>query len=69
MPRVALAAAVGASPVLIGGLPIIVRLVISSLLYLAVLLLTGALPRELVDALPGRVSAHLMPTRRERPHR
>ncbi len=51
-PKVALAALAALSPLLIDGLPIILRLVLSSLLYGAVLALTRALPAELKALLP-----------------
>jgi O-antigen/teichoic acid export membrane protein len=52
LPRVTLAAAAGLTPLLLSGAPTIARLVLSILLFGAVLLFTRALPRELLDLLP-----------------
>jgi hypothetical protein len=52
LPRVTLAAAAGLTPPLLSGAPTIARLVLSILLFGAVLLFTRALPRELLDLLP-----------------
>ena len=60
LPFVALAAAVGLLPMAITGLPVIVRLVISTTLFGGVVLLTRTLPAELIDLAPwigGRIAA------------
>jgi O-antigen/teichoic acid export membrane protein len=61
VPRVMLAAAVGVLPLwVLDGLPDIVRLVISTILYGAVLILTRALPPELDALLPPAVARHVV---------
>ena len=52
MPFVALAAAVGLTPLAMTGLPVIVRLVISTTLFGGVVLLTRTLPPELMNLAP-----------------
>jgi O-antigen/teichoic acid export membrane protein len=52
IPRVAAAAALGLVPLLFGGVPVILRLAISTVLYSSVLLATRAFPTELLDLLP-----------------
>jgi O-antigen/teichoic acid export membrane protein len=52
VPFIALAAAVGLLPLALTGLPVIVRLVISTTLFAGVILTTRAFPRELLDLLP-----------------
>jgi Na+-driven multidrug efflux pump len=52
LPKVALSALVGGAPMLLDGLPTAGRLVLSSGLYFALLLLLGAVPRELGGLLP-----------------
>jgi len=53
LPKVAAAAAVGASPILLTGVPVIGRLVMSSLLYTAILVLLRAFPADLLELLIG----------------
>jgi O-antigen/teichoic acid export membrane protein len=53
IPRVALAIPVGLLPLLMTGIPVIVRLVISTVLFGSVLLVTKAFPVELLDLIPG----------------
>ena len=53
LPKVALAAAFGLLPLALTGLPVIVRLAISSALFGACLAATRALPLELLDLVPG----------------
>jgi O-antigen/teichoic acid export membrane protein len=52
LPRAALAAAIGIAPITLTGLPVIVRLLISTVLFGAVVLATKALPSEALDLLP-----------------
>ena len=52
VPRVALAAALGLVPLALVGIPDIVRLCISTVLFGACLLATRALPPELLDLVP-----------------
>jgi O-antigen/teichoic acid export membrane protein len=52
LPRVALAIALGLTPLALTGIPVIARVVISSALFGACLLLTRAVPPELFDLLP-----------------
>ena len=59
LPRVALAAAAGVAPVFLTSTPVIVRLVISSAAYAVVLAATRAVPREVLAALPARLSTRL----------
>jgi O-antigen/teichoic acid export membrane protein len=51
LPKVALAAALGLTPLAFTGVPTIIRLVISTVLFGACLLATRAFPRELLDLL------------------
>jgi len=60
-PRVAAAALLGCVPLLLTGLPVIVRLVMSTALYASVILATGAVPDELRSHVPG------FPARRREP--
>ena len=53
LPKVALAAALGLTPLALTGLPVIVRLVISTSLFGGCLLLTRAFPSELLDLVPA----------------
>ena len=53
VPRVGLAAALGLTPLAMDGLPIIVRLIISTVLFGATLVLTRALPAELDVLMPN----------------
>jgi O-antigen/teichoic acid export membrane protein len=53
VPGVALATALGLTPLALTPIPVIVRLVISTALFAGVLLITRAYPRELLDLLPG----------------
>lgn len=59
VPRVAAAALAGLAPLLLGGIPAAVRLLISSAFYLLVLVMLRALPAELLAALPGRAGRRL----------
>jgi O-antigen/teichoic acid export membrane protein len=52
LPFVALAAAAGLIPLALTGFPVIVRLVISTTLFAAVVLVTRSLPGELLDLVP-----------------
>jgi O-antigen/teichoic acid export membrane protein len=54
LPFVALAAAVGLLPMALTGIPVIVRLVISTVLFGGVVLVTRTLPSEMLDLLPWR---------------
>lgn len=53
LPRVAIAALAGASPLLLAGVPTLGKLLLSSGIYFVGLLLLGALPRELSGMLPN----------------
>lgn len=53
LPKVALAGGAALTPMLMDGVPVILRLLISTLLYAAVLVLVRALPSELRAAVPG----------------
>jgi O-antigen/teichoic acid export membrane protein len=55
VPGIAAAAAAGCAPLLIGSLPVIVRIVLSSALYFAVVLLTRSYPHEIAAMLPVRL--------------
>jgi len=55
LPKVALAAALGATPTLAGGLPVVIRVVLSTLIYAVVLLLLRAYPPELDALIPARL--------------
>jgi O-antigen/teichoic acid export membrane protein len=57
VPRAALAGGLALTPMLLTGVPVIVRLVISTALYAAALLALGAFPSELGALLPGFVSS------------
>jgi O-antigen/teichoic acid export membrane protein len=57
VPRVALAAAIGSIALIIPGVPSILRVVLTTALYGAVLLATRAFPPELLDLLPPGVRA------------
>lgn len=54
VPRVALAAALGLAPLALTGLPVVVRLVISTALFGTTLVVTRALPEELRALIPRR---------------
>lgn len=56
LPRVALAAALGLTPLAMTGVPVILRLAISMTLLGITLLLSGALPPEALALLPGSLS-------------
>jgi hypothetical protein len=53
VPGVVLASALGLAPLTLSGIPVIARLVISTALFAATLLVTHAYPPELLDLLPG----------------
>lgn len=53
LPGVALAAAVGLAPLALTGIPVIVRLIVSTVLFATAILLTRAYPPELIDIVPG----------------
>jgi O-antigen/teichoic acid export membrane protein len=55
VPKVALAAALGATPMLATGLPVIVRLLLSTLIYGVVVFALRAFPTEVYDLLPARL--------------
>lgn len=55
IPRVALATGLGLTPLLISDVPTLVRLVISTALYAGVLIVTKALPAELLALVPTRL--------------
>jgi len=57
VPRIALATIVGAAPVLLTSWPVLTRVMLSSVLYGAIVLATKAFPRELLDLLPARLAA------------
>jgi O-antigen/teichoic acid export membrane protein len=52
LPKVAAAALLGAGPALLTGVPVIGRIVLSTLLYAAALLVLRALPPDLLEILP-----------------
>jgi O-antigen/teichoic acid export membrane protein len=56
VPRVVLAAAVGLTPLALTGLPVILRLALSTFLYGIVVLALRALPNELLSLLPDRLA-------------
>jgi O-antigen/teichoic acid export membrane protein len=53
LPRVAVAAALGATPALLSPVPVFVRLILSTLIYGVAILALGALPDEVYDVLPS----------------
>jgi O-antigen/teichoic acid export membrane protein len=53
LPLAALAAVLGLAPLLIEGVPVVVRLAISIVLFGTVVMVTRALPSELADVLPN----------------
>jgi len=55
VPKVALASLLGASPMLIDGLPVLARLALSSAIYGVVLLAVRAYPEELKALMPARL--------------
>ncbi len=55
LPRVAVAAALGAMPALAGDLDVLVRVILSTIIYAAVLVALKVLPAELYDAMPARL--------------
>ncbi|HTB70242.1 MAG TPA: hypothetical protein VK707_04620 [Solirubrobacteraceae bacterium] len=56
VPRVALAALLGSAPALLGGLPIVLRVLLSTTIYVAALLALRAPPPELLTLVPGRLA-------------
>jgi O-antigen/teichoic acid export membrane protein len=54
VPFVALASGAGLLPLALTGIPVIVRVLISSALFVAVILFTRSFPPELRDLIPGR---------------
>jgi O-antigen/teichoic acid export membrane protein len=56
LPRVALAAAGGLAPLALTGMPVIFRVLLSTLLYGGALILLRALPVELLSLLPERIA-------------
>jgi O-antigen/teichoic acid export membrane protein len=56
LPRVALAGALGLSPLALAGVPVIARLLISTTLFGATLIITRALPPELIALVPNSMS-------------
>jgi Na+-driven multidrug efflux pump len=56
LPLVALAAAMGLLPLSLTGVPVIVRLLISTILFGGVVLATRTLPPELMDLVPWRAT-------------
>jgi hypothetical protein len=54
LPRVALAATLALAPLAMAGVPVVVRLLISSMLFGGVLLVTRAFPPELADLVRRR---------------
>ncbi len=54
VPGVALAAALGLAPLALTGIPVIARLLISTALFGAAVLVTHAYPPELIELIPGR---------------
>jgi O-antigen/teichoic acid export membrane protein len=56
VPRVALAALLGASPALLEGLPVVLRLLLSTAIYAAALLALKAPPPELLTLVPKRLA-------------
>jgi O-antigen/teichoic acid export membrane protein len=55
LPRVAVAALLGAAPALAGGIPVVVRVGLATLIYGVALLALRAIPAELMDLLPARL--------------
>jgi O-antigen/teichoic acid export membrane protein len=55
LPRVAVAAVLGAAPALASGIPVVIRVVLAMLIYGLALVLLRAIPSELVDLLPARL--------------
>jgi O-antigen/teichoic acid export membrane protein len=58
VPKVALAALIGATPALLVGVPVIGRLFLSTLLYAASLLLLRALPPDVLEIFSPRLRRH-----------
>ncbi|HEY2718315.1 MAG TPA: oligosaccharide flippase family protein [Solirubrobacteraceae bacterium] len=56
VPRVALAALLGGAPALLDGLPVVLRLLLSTVIYAAVLLALKAPPPELLTLVPRRLA-------------
>jgi O-antigen/teichoic acid export membrane protein len=56
LPRVAIAAALGATPALADGLPVLVRVLLSTVIYLGALLALRAPPAELLTLMPARLA-------------
>jgi O-antigen/teichoic acid export membrane protein len=62
VPFVALAAGAGLTPLLMTGVPVIVRVFISTVLFSVIVLASGTVPREMLDLMPpvvGRTRARL----------
>jgi O-antigen/teichoic acid export membrane protein len=57
VPRVALAALLGASPALADGLPVLVRVLLSTIIYVGVLVALKTPPPELLTLVPGRLGS------------
>ena len=55
LPRVAVAAALGATPALATGIPVVARVVLAALIYGVALVMLRAIPHELLDLLPARL--------------
>jgi len=53
--RVVLAALLGAATLAVGGIPDITRIVLALALYVGALIVLRAIPREILDQLPGRL--------------
>ena len=56
LPRVAIAAALGATPALADGLPVLVRVLLSTVIYVGALLALRAPPAELLTLMPARLA-------------
>jgi len=55
VPGIAAASLAGCAPLLIGSLPVVARVALSSVLFLAVVLATRSYPREISELLPRRL--------------
>lgn len=55
VPRVAVAALLGAAPALATGIPVVARVVLATLIYGFALVILRAIPHELLDLLPARL--------------
>jgi hypothetical protein len=58
LPKVALAALFGATPALLAGVPVVGRLLLSTLLYVVSLLLMRALPADVLEIFSPRRWRH-----------